>query len=122
MPGFMDNYLANGREEEQNMFDPYSDMNYMGQEHQDMGMQQPMASPGQDPRKKNKWAAYFQQMLGKGGQVDPMAERAEQQQQRGMGAGASPKQYSPDPMQRSWDSNMQQGQQVGQGIRKLFGG
>jgi len=32
MPGFMDNYLQNGREEEQNMFDPYSDMNYMGQE------------------------------------------------------------------------------------------
>jgi len=114
MPGFMDSYLP----QEDQMFDPYSNMNYMGNEHQGMGTGMPMESPGQDPRKKNKWAAYFQQMMGRGGQVDPSVEKAQQQQQApGGGSNA----YRQDPMQSSWNSNMQQGQQIGQGIKNLFG-
>lgn len=118
MPGFMDSYLPNGQQEDQ-MFDPYSDMNYMGNEHQGMGTGMPMVSPGQDPRKKNKWAAYFQQMLGRGGQIDPNVEKAQQQQQQAPGGNSNA--YRQDPVQAGLNSSMQQGQQLGQGIKKLFG-
>jgi len=117
MPGFMDSYLP----QEDPMFDPYSDMNYMGNEHQGMGKAMPMESPGQDPRKKNKWAQYFQQMLGRGGQVDPNVEKAEQQQ-RQQAPGGSSAAYRQDPIQTGFNSSLQQGQQVGQGITRLFGG
>jgi len=130
MPGFMDNYLQNGREEEQNMFDPYSDMNYMGQEHQGMGKAMPMESPGQDPRKKNRWAAYFQQMLGKGGQVDPSAQQYDRDQQMAaMGSGAPGRQQQPstfrDPLgsiQSNLNSVFDMGDKVSGKLRNMFAG
>lgn len=119
MPGFMDSYLQDdgyGTPQEDPMFDMHSG----GQG----GYAMPQ-SPGQDPRKKNRWAAYFQQMLGKGGQIDPQVEEEEKrrQMQAGSGAGAGYR-ASVDPMQSGMNSSLQQGQAVGkglQGLRGLFG-